>query len=147
MFFKDNLVLTISEKDQKAYLPYHFSDVQKIYENNVGMYYSLENVIDSLYVIPLDRFKNSSFSRFREAYQLIRYKEHGSVIKALDLGVELMFNYDLNPIIISACRNLDELNIYLDCLAEKQLSSFDCFEIKFEVVPQVSDMKKSEFYY
>lgn len=74
MFFKDNLVLTISEKDQKAYLPYRFADVQKIYENNVGMYYSLENVIESLYVIPLDRFKNSSFSRFREAYQLIRYK-------------------------------------------------------------------------
>ena len=147
MFFKDNLVLTISEKNQKAYLPYRFADVQKIYENNVGMYYSLENVIESLYVIPLDRFKNSSFSRFREAYQLIRYKEHSSVMKALDLGLELMFNYDLNPIVISACRNLDELDIYLDCLEENQLSSFDYFEIKFEVAPQVSDMKKSEFYY
>lgn len=68
-------------------------------------------------------------------------------MKALDLGLELMFNYDLNPIVISACRNLDELDIYLDCLEENQLSSFDCFEIKFEVAPQVSDMKKSEFYY
>ena len=48
-----------------------------------------------------------------------------------------MFHYDLNPIVIAACRNLDELDIYLDCLQENELSDFDCFEIKFELAPKV----------
>ena len=60
-----------------------------------------------------------------------------SLIKALDLGIELMFNYKFNPIIIAACRNLDELDIYLDCLEENQLFDFKCFEIKFEVTPDI----------
>ena len=46
-----------------------------------------------------------------------------------------MFNYDLNPIIIAACRNLDELDIYLDCLLTNQLYDFKCFQIIFEVNP------------
>ena len=57
-----------------------------------------------------------------------------------------MFKYDLNPILIAACRNLDELDIYLDCLYSKELFDFNCFEIKFEVAPQVSkNMKTQEF--
>lgn len=48
-----------------------------------------------------------------------------------------MFKYNLNPIIISACRTLEELDIYLDCLENNNLEDFDCFEIKFEVSPQI----------
>ena len=68
---------------------------------------------------------------------MIREKEKGSITKALDLGLELMFKYELNPIVIAACRNLDELDIYLDCLEENELYDFTCFEIKFEVMPQL----------
>ena len=70
---------------------------------------------------------------------MIREKEKGSITKAFDLGLELMFKYELNPIIIAACRNLDELDIYLDCLEENELQEFPCFEIKFEVMPQSVD--------
>ena len=57
-----------------------------------------------------------------------------------------MFKYDLNPIIIAACRNLDELDIYLACMDENELSHFPCFEIKFEVMPQVvKNRKKNTF--
>ena len=69
---------------------------------------------------------------------MVKNKCNGSVLSALDLALELMMRYDLNPIIIAACRNIDELDIYLDCLEENELSQFDCFEIKFEVLPQIS---------
>ena len=57
-----------------------------------------------------------------------------------------MFNYKLNPIIISACRNLDELDIYLDCLEENELDDFTCFEIRFEVSPDLYKKQINEFY-
>lgn len=143
---KDNDVLIISEKDQLAYLPYKSSEVKKIFKNANGKYASFKDVIDDLYIVSLNKFKNSTISRFRESFNLIRNKEKGSIVKALDLGLELMFKYDLNPIIIAACRNLDELDIYLDCLYSKELFDFNCFEIKFEVAPQVSkNMKTQEF--
>ena len=70
-------------------------------------------------------------------------KEKLSIFKALDLAFELMFKYNLNPIIIAACRNLKELDIYLDCLEENELFDFRCFKIKFEVTPKLYTKKKS----
>lgn len=133
----DNPILLISEKEQKAFLPYRYRDVQEYYQKHKESFSSMEDVINKFYILPLSRFKNSSFSRFREAFYLVRNKENSSIAKALDLGLELMFHYDLNPIVIAACRNLDELDIYLDCLQENELSDFDCFEIKFELAPEV----------
>lgn len=137
----DNNTLIISEKEQKAYLPFFYSEIKKIYENSVDKYQTLQDVVNDLYVLSLGNFKNSAIARFRESFQLIRKKEKGSITKALDLGLELMFKYELNPIIISACRNLEELDIYLDCLEENELYDFNCFEIKFEVMPQVTKTK------
>lgn len=134
----DNNILVVSEKEQKAYLPFFYSEVKDIYQNSNNQYRTLQDVIDDLYVLPLDKFKNSTIARFKESFHLIRDKEKGSVTKALDLGLELMFKYELNPIIIAACRNLDELDIYLDCLEENELHDFSCFEIKFEVTPQLT---------
>ena len=137
----DNNVLIISEKEQKAYLPFYYSEIEKIYKNSNNRYATLQDVVNDLYIIPLSKFKNSSLSRLRECFHLIREKENGSTYKALDLGLELMFNYKLNPIIIAACRNLDELDIYLDCLETNQLYDFKCFEIKFEVLPTITKKK------
>lgn len=134
----DNNVLIISEKEQKAYLPFFYSEVKEIYKNSNNKYKTLQDVVDDLYIVPLDRFKNSAISRFRESFHLIRDKENETITKALDLGLELMFKYDLNPIIIAGCRNLDELDIYLDCLEENELYDFTCFEIKFEVLPKLT---------
>lgn len=133
----DNDTLVVSEKDQKAYLPYKYIEIENLYKNSSNKFNSLEDVVKKLYVLPLTRFKNSSFSRFREAFNLIKNKENGSIVKALDLGLELMFKYNLNPIIIAACRNLNELDIYLDCLDENELYDFDCFTVKFEVNPKI----------
>lgn len=141
----DNNVLIISEKDQKAYLPYKYEDVEKIYKTSDSKYNSIIEVIQDIYVVSLDKFKNFSFARFREAFNLMIFKEKRSVIRALDLALELMFKYNLNPIIITACRNLDELDIYLDCLEENELFDFKCFEIRFEVSPNISKKPISEF--
>lgn len=140
----DYNTLIISEKDQAAYLPFYYSEIQSIYEKSNGKYKTMQEVVNNLYVVPLDRFKNSTISRFREAFNLIRKKENGSITKALDLGLELMFKYELNPIVIAACRNLDELDIYLDCLEENQLYDFKCFEIQFEIMPRISKNRKKD---
>lgn len=138
--------LIISEKDQKAYLPYFYSDVKKIYETSNHQYLTLQSVVDDLYVVPLERFKNSSLSRFKEAFHLMREKENESFLKALDLSLELMFQYELNPIIISACRNLKELDLYLTYLEDHETEKFPCFEIEFKVAPQCyKNHKKSAF--
>lgn len=139
-------LLLISEKEQKAYLPYKYNKVKNIFENSKDKYKTMQDVINDLYIIPLSKFKNSSISRFREAFHLIRNKENSSITKALDLGLELMFKYELNPIVIAACRNLDELDIYLDCLDNNELYEFSCFDIKFEVMPQISKKNKKNIF-
>lgn len=132
----DSNVLLISEKEQKAYLPFLYSEIKDIYQNGNGKYDTMQDVVDDLYIVPLNRFKNSAIARFKEGFNLIRNKEKGSIIKSLDLALELMFRYELNPIVVAACRNLDELDIYLDCLENDELYDFNCFEIKFEVMPK-----------
>ena len=133
----DNNILTISEKTGMAYLPYKYREVEKIYEDSDGKYISTKEVIDTLYTIPLEKFNNASYSRFREAFNLVRYKEKKSIIFAFDIALEMMFNYKLNPIIIAACKNLNELDIYLDCLEENELFDFPFFKINFEVAPEI----------
>ena len=135
---EDNNQLLISEKEQKAYLPYKYEQVKKTFLESKNKYRTMQDVIDSLYILPLNKFKNSSIARFREAFNLIRNKEKGSITKALDLGLELMFKYELNPVIIAACRNLDELDIYLDCLDENESYEFTCFDIKFDISLQTA---------
>lgn len=65
----------------------------------------------------------------------MKHKEKASFAKALDLALELIFKYNLNPAVISACKNLDELDIYLDCLEDMQLNDFKIFDIKYEISP------------
>ncbi len=141
----DNNVLIISEKDQKAYLPYKYEDVERIYKTSNSKYNSIIEVIQDIYVVSLDKFKNFSLARFREAFYLIIHKEKGSIIRALDLALELMFKCHLNPIVIAACRSLDELDIYLDCLEENELFDFKCFETRFEVSSNFYKKTKNEF--
>ena len=141
----DNDTLIVSEKDQKAYLPYKYDDIEKIYQENKDTYQSMQDVINKEYIVPLNRFRHSISSRFRETINLVLNKEKQSFFKALDLAFELMLQYKLNPIIIAACKNLEELDIYLDCLEEDELFDFRCFNIKFEVTPKVYTREKKPF--
>ena len=59
------------------------------------------------------------------------------------LGIELMFETNLHPAIISACKNLEELDIYLDCLEDNELEKFSCFKIIYKSLPTLR--KKAKF--
>ena len=133
----DNNVLLISEKDNLVYIPYKVDEIKEIFDKNNKKYKDFQDVINQNYIIPLDRFKNPIIARFREAFSLMRKREKASISKALDLALELSFNSLLNPAVICACKNLKELNIYLDYLETNELDKFKIFDVKYEVPPQV----------
>lgn len=64
-----------------------------------------------------------------------------SILRHFLLGAELLVNYNLHPAIITACKNIDELDVYLSCLEDDQLDKFNLFDIKFEMLPQASKNK------
>lgn len=71
--------LIISESTGTIILPYTIIELQNILEDNKDKYNSYEEIIRDLYVKPVSYYKNFPFSRFREAYRLIRQKELGSI--------------------------------------------------------------------
>ena len=131
---KDNNVLVISEIKGKVFLPYTVNEVNTLFEKN-KKYADIQEVIDNDFVVPIERYKNSAISRFKEAYNLMRKKEKASRRESLDVAVEVAFNGSLNPAIITACKNVEELDDYLDCLESDSLDNFKKFEIRYEVLP------------
>ena len=49
-----------------------------------------------------------------------------------------MFNYNLYPAIITACKNLDELDIYLAYLETGEVDKFRIFDIVYQLSPALS---------
>ena len=133
---QSNDTLIISEKDNKVFLPYTVSEIQSYMEKYPKEYKSLEYVINKEFILPLDYYtKHPSLARFREAYSLIRDREAKSVFDALKYALNIMFKYDLNPAIISACKTEEALNLYIECLGNKDLSKFNLFKIEFRLNP------------
>ena len=130
-----NNCLIISDEDEKVYLPYSFEEVDKKFKTYQHKYESITDLIEKEYIKPAAFYKNPFTARFREAYKLMRRRQHGSVGAALALGIELAFETHLHPAIITACRNLEELDIYLDCLDDNELDKFSCFDIIYKSVP------------
>lgn len=139
---KEN-TLIISEKNQNVVLPYTISELKQKLKDNNEQYQTLQDVVEKCYTRPLSVYKNDPLSRFKESLSLIKEREKGSIKKAFDLGLELFFNSNLHPAIISACKNLDELDIYLDYLENGETQKFSCFNIVFDVAPLVVKSKRS----
>lgn len=134
---KSNLTentLIVSETKGKIILPYYLNDLEALKNEENTTY---EDIIDKKYTIPISAFKSLSISRFKEAFNLAHKKEKKSLKYSFDLAMELLFNYNLHPAIIAACRNLDELDIYLDCLDSGEIEKFTCFNIVFEIPPVI----------
>lgn len=132
---KDSDTLLISETQSKVVLPYKINDIEKILKKN-KKYSTIQDVIDGEYTFPIDKYKNSSKSRFKEAYNLMRKKEKASVFDSLSLATEVIFNSSLNPAVITACNNLDQLDVYLECLSSNELDKFNYFKVKYEIMPK-----------
>lgn len=138
---EDNNTLVISEEDGKVYLPYTKEHVKNEVLQNRGT--KISDVIEEKYILPIEKYKNSMRARFREGYNLMYKKEGKSKKSAILLGIELMFETNLHPAIISACKNLEELDIYLDCLEDNELEKFSCFKIIYKSLPTIR--KKAKF--
>lgn len=123
--------LIISEISKTVLLPYKKSDLDNLNDKLIDK----NDFIKKKYIVPIEKYNSPILSRFREAFKLMRNIEKKSIIEAIDLGIELSLNSKLHPAIISACRSLDELDIYLDYLDNNQTDKFDCFYIKFEIAP------------
>lgn len=132
---EDNRTLVISEEDGKVYLPYSKEEIKNKVLQNKGT--KISELIEEKYIYPLDKYKNAIRARFREGYNLMYKKEGKSRRSAILLGIELMFETNLHPAIISACKNLEELDIYLDCLEDNELEKFSCFKIIYKSLPML----------
>jgi len=133
--------LVISEKSGTVILPFQLSTLKQELMNSNNNYSSIDEIIKKDYSLPISLFKNPFVARFRESYKLMRKKEKSSIKEAFDLGLELMFNYNLHPAIISACKNIDELDIYLDYLDSGETNKFKFFKVLFEIAPSVVKSK------
>lgn len=131
----DSNTLLISETQSKVVLPYKIENVKKILNEN-SKYETLQDVINVEYTLPIDKYKNSSKSRFKETYNLMRKKEKASIFDSLSVATEMTFNNSLNPAVITACENLDQLDVYVDCLSNNDLDKFNYFKVKYEVLPK-----------
>lgn len=129
--------LIISETEGRVVLPYKLDELKEVLENNTKKYNSIEDVISDLYTKPLKYYKKPSISRFREAFRLIKERENGTFGEALDIAIELLSNHSLHPAIITACKTLDELDIYLSCLEYNELEDFRFFKVVFNALPAV----------
>lgn len=135
-FKENNNTLVISEKENKVFLPYTFEEIQSYLEKYPKDYISPNHVINKEFIQPLDYYtKHPTLARFREAYSLIRDREAKSVFEALKYSLDIMFKYNLNPAIVSACKTEEALNFYLECLDNNDLSKFDLFKIEFKLNP------------
>ena len=135
--------LVISEMQGKVILPYTIKEINDILKEKSKEYSSIDEVIEKLYTKPIKYYRFSAIARFKEAYKLVIEKEHKSKFKALSLASELFSTLNLHPAIITACKSLDELDIYLACLEDNSLNEFPFFEIKYEIAPKVQKQENS----
>lgn len=133
--YPEENILLISEVDKKVVLPYTIDNIMEALEEDISSYDTIQDVIDKKYTKPLNYYKHSSLARFKEAFKLVRERQRGTFFEALDLALELFTNYNLHPAVISACKDLNELDVYLSCLEYNELDDFHFFKTIFKINP------------
>lgn len=133
---EDNKTLLVSEKSGKIYLPYKKAELLDCIEKEPASYNSLQDVVEKEYIRPFKFFKNqSSTARFSETYNLLKNRNGQNFIKSVSFAFKVANKRNLNPIIISACKNKNELESYISCLDTNNLNKFNFFDIIYEVNP------------
>ena len=132
---ESNDTLLISERENQVVFPYTTEEVEEIRKN--GEYLSADEVIKEKFMRPLSDFRFPMISRYKETMKLIVDREGYSVLDGITLATEMMKKRYLHPAIIAACRTLDELDVYLDCLDKGETEDFKIFNIEYELHPLV----------
>lgn len=131
----NNETLVISEKNNKIYLPYTIDQLEEYLKCYPTVYTTLKDVINKEFVISLNNFKKHPIqSRFLETYNLMRNKEGKIMVVSFFRAVRLGIKQDLNPAVIAACKNKNELDNYLRCLKSKRAEEFKEFKIVHEKI-------------
>lgn len=133
--------LVISEVKNKVFLPYTKSEIEYFLKNEDNNYLSSVDVVENEFTRSFDSYKHQYSSRYKETYELLTKKEDLSLKEKIDLASEMCLKKYLHPAIISACKNLNELNVYLDCLDKNELDDFKVFNIKYEITPMLTEGK------
>lgn len=131
---ESNDTLLISETLDRVILPYSNQEIKSILEQENKDFKSSDEVIFSRFTRPLSDFKHPWVSRFKETMKLAK-RCNFSKMDSITLALEMMHKRFLHPAIIAACRNLDELDVYLDCLDKNELDQFKIFKIKYKFYP------------
>ena len=139
---KNNDTLLISEKINKVILPYRAEEVLEIFNSEDSEYSSLDEVIEDKFTRNFSDFKIQFMSRYSETMKLARERENYNIADAVLLATEMMKKKYLHPAIIAACKNLNELDVYLDCLDKNELEEFRIFKIKYEIYPMMVKQNK-----
>ena len=122
-------VLFISYKENYAILPYSTKDLEEFFSNNPEKYSSLQDIIDKEYTISLENYKFDSSSVYDECINVAKKSKNYNTIKAMKFANNIRKIENVNPLIIKACRNLDEIELYIDFLEKNNLSNFTLFKI------------------
>ena len=134
---ENNDTLLISEILNKIILPYRAEEIKEIIENEDSIYETPQQVIDEKYTRPLADYRFQAWTRYNETIELAKRSDKCGGINAIALALEMMKKRYLHPSIITACRTLEELYVYLDCLDKDELDDFKIFNIKYELHPIV----------
>ena len=125
IFHEKTLIIT----KEKIILPFTTKQVETIFKSYPDKYTNLNQIIDSKFTLSTILYKKIILSKIIEVYKLMRVKNKYSLHKTFSICIEVIFNTYIFPAIITACKNLDELEIYLDCLEKNELNQYPCFKI------------------
>ena len=132
---QNNDTLLISEILNAVVLPYTAEEVLEILKNENETYKTAEEVIKDKFTRPLSDYRVQFWSRYNETIKLLTVRQDYKLGESIPLALEIMRKRFLHPAIISACRSLDELDVYLDCLDKNEVDDFKIFKIKYELHP------------
>lgn len=121
--------LIINKKLGIAILPYSISDLDEVFLKNPEKYTSIQDIIEQEYTIQLKDFENSSITRFKEAFKLAKNRSNYTFLQAANFAKKLLIENEVTPLIIASCKNVEELEFYIECLNNNKLDDFHYFKI------------------
>lgn len=121
--------LIINKKLGIAILPYSISDLDELFLNNPEKYTSIQDIIDQEYTIKLKDFENSSITRYKEAFKAAKDRSNYTFSQAANFAKKLLIENEVTSLIIASCKNVEELEFYIECLNNNKLYDFHHFKI------------------
>ena len=128
MFQENTLIIS---KD-KVILPFTINEIQEKFRVNFNNIEEVQQIINTFFTVSTSSYKHKILAKCMATFNLMRRREKKSIFKTFSLCIEVILNIYIYPAIITACKNSDELEIYLDCLEKNELNQYPCFKIIYD---------------